>query len=108
MYPEFWKYILFAAAFAVVLMIVIWWLALRINNLGIVDIAWSLALAPIAIFFAATTHGDPARRWLIAGMVVLWSLRLGSHLYIRVMGHHPREDVRYVELRAKWGSNLKA
>ena len=49
MYPEFWKYILFAAAFAVVLMTVIWWLALRINNLGIVDIAWSLAFAPLAL-----------------------------------------------------------
>src|SRR6266853_573276 len=90
-----------ALAFAVMLMLGIWLLALRINNLGIVDIAWSAAFAPIAIYFAAVTHGDPVRRWLIAGMVALWSLRLGSHLYFRVMGHHPREDVRYVELRAK-------
>lgn len=105
---DFLNAILPAAAFAVVLMVVIWLLALRINNLGIVDIAWSAAFAPVAIFFAATTHGDPTRRWLIAGMVALWSLRLGTHLYVRVMGHHPREDVRYEEMRAKWGENLKA
>ena len=65
-------------AFALALMLFIWWLALRINNLGIVDIAWSYAFAPVAVFCATTTHGDPVRRWLVAGMVVLWSLRL-SH-----------------------------
>jgi steroid 5-alpha reductase family enzyme len=89
-------------------MLVIWWLALRINNLGIVDIAWSYAFGPVAIFYAATTHGDPVRRWLIAGMATLWSVRLGTHLYIRVMGHHPHEDVRYAKMREKWGKNLKS
>jgi len=89
-------------------MLIIWWLALRINNLGIVDIAWSAAFAPVALFFAATTHGDPVRRWLIAGMAALWSLRLGAHLYFRVAGHHPHEDVRYAQMRAKWGATLKS
>lgn len=94
-------------AFAVALMLGIWWLALRINNLGIVDIAWSYAFAPVAVFYAATTHGDPARRWLMAGMVMFWSLRLGTHLYVRVMGHHPYEDTRYLEMRMRWAKNLK-
>ena len=96
-----------ACVFAIALMLVIWWLALRVNNLGIVDIAWSYAFAPVAIFYAATTHGDLTRRWLIAGMASLWSLRLGTYLYFRVMGHHPHEDTRYAEMRAKWGKNLK-
>ena len=96
-----------ACLFAVVLMVVIWRLALRINNMGIVDIAWSLGFAPVALFYAATTSGFPLRRGVIAGMAVVWSLRLGLHLYVRVMGHHPVEDVRYAELRAKWGANLQ-
>jgi steroid 5-alpha reductase family enzyme len=96
------------AVFAVAIMVVIWWLALRINNLGIVDIAWSVAFAPVAIFYSSTTHGDPVRRWLIAGVATLWSLRLGTHLYFRVVGHHPHEDVRYAQMRAKWGTNLKS
>jgi steroid 5-alpha reductase family enzyme len=102
-FHAFWP----ACVFAVALMLAIWWLALRISNLGIVDIAWSYAFAPVAIFYAATTHGDLTRRWLIAGMATLWSLRLGTHLYFRVMGNHPHEDVRYAEMRAKWGKNLK-
>ena len=96
-----------ACAFAVALMLAIWWLALRVHNLGIVDIAWSYAFAPVAIFFATTTHGNLTRRWLVAGIASLWSLRLGTYLYFRVMGHHPHEDTRYAEMRAKWGKNLK-
>jgi steroid 5-alpha reductase family enzyme len=96
-----------ACVFAVALMLFIWWLALRINNLGIVDIAWSYSFAPIAFFFAATTHGDPVRRWLMAGMVTLWSLRLGTHVCVRVVGHHPEEDVRYSEMRARWKNHFK-
>ena len=107
MLTEFLNVLWPVGVFAAGLMLVIWWLALRINNLGIVDIAWSAAFAPVAVFYAATAHGDPTRRWLMAGMAVLWSLRLGTHLYIRVMGHHPHEDVRYAQMRAKWGKNLR-
>ncbi len=94
--------------FAIALMVVIWGLALYVNNLGIVDIAWSAAFAPVAIFYAATTHGDPTRRWLIAGMATLWSLRLGTHLFFRVTSHHPQEDVRYAKMREQWGKRLKS
>jgi steroid 5-alpha reductase family enzyme len=108
MLTEFFNALWPVCVFAVALMLVIWWLALRVNNLGIVDIAWSYAFAPVAIFYAATTHGDLTRRWLIAGMATLWSLRLGTHLYFRVIGHHPNEDARYAQMRAKWGKNLKS
>jgi steroid 5-alpha reductase family enzyme len=105
---EFFNSLWPVAIFAVALMLMIWWLALRVNNLGIVDIAWSAAFAPVAIFYAATTHGDLTRRWLVVGMATLWSLRLGIHLYFRVVGHHPHEDVRYAQMRSKWGANLKS
>jgi steroid 5-alpha reductase family enzyme len=108
MLTEFFNALWPAAVFAVALMLVIWWLALRINNFSIVDIAWSYAFAPVAIFFAATTHGNLTRRWLIASMATLWSVRLGTHLYIRVMDRHPHEDVRYAKMREKWGKNLKS
>ncbi len=108
MLTEFLNALWPVAVFAVSLMFFIWWLALRVNNLGIVDIAWSAAFAPVAIFCALATHGDPARRWLICTMAALWSLRLGTHLYFRVTGHHPQEDVRYGQMRVQWGGSLKS
>lgn len=37
-------------------------------------------------------------------MAAVWSLRLGTHLFIRVMGHHPVEDGRYRQLRQDWAA----
>jgi cyclopropane-fatty-acyl-phospholipid synthase len=106
MLNEFIISLLLAWAFAFTLMLVIWWISVRMRNAGIVDIAWSAGFAPVAIFYAAHTDGLPVRRWLVAGMAVLWSLRLAGHLYTRVMGHHPIEDVRYAQLRTEWGAQV--
>jgi steroid 5-alpha reductase family enzyme len=81
-------------------------LARRINNYGIVDIVWSYAFAGLAAFYAVLGPGWPVRKALIAAMAALWSLRLGTHLYRRVMGHHPAEDGRYVQLRRDWAANF--
>ncbi len=81
-------------------------LARRIDNYGIVDIAWSYAFAVLALGYALLAPGWPPRRMLIAAMAGLWSLRLGTHLYRRVMGHHPVEDGRYVQLRRDWAANF--
>ncbi len=83
--------------------------ARRLDNYGIVDIAWSYAFAPLAIFYAlASSTGWAPRRALIAALVTLWSLRLGTHLHHRVMNHHPVEDTRYQQLRETWSSNFPA
>jgi steroid 5-alpha reductase family enzyme len=82
-------------------------IARRIDNYGIVDIAWSYAFAALALFYAlASTSGWAPRRALIATLVTIWSLRLGTHLYRRVMSHHPVEDTRYQTLRETWSANF--
>ena len=81
-------------------------LARRINNYGIVDIVWSYAFAMLALFYAFLGGGWVVRKVLVATMATLWSLRLGTHLYRRVMSHHPVEDGRYVQLRQDWARNF--
>jgi steroid 5-alpha reductase family enzyme len=81
-------------------------LARRLNNYGIVDIVWSYAFAVLALFYALLGPGWLTRRVLLATMVTLWSARLGTHLYRRVMSHHPVEDGRYVQLRQDWAGNF--
>jgi steroid 5-alpha reductase family enzyme len=81
-------------------------LARRMNNYGIVDIAWSYALGGLAIFYALAGAGWGPRRVLIAVLAGVWSARLGTHLFVRVMGHHPVEDGRYVRLRQDWAANF--
>jgi steroid 5-alpha reductase family enzyme len=104
---DFLKLLLAAWVFVVVMMAVVWWISYRIRNAGIVDIAWSLGFAPVALLYAGFAGGFALRRWLIAGMVMFWSLRLGIHLLIRVKQHHPEEDRRYHALRNEWGANAE-
>jgi steroid 5-alpha reductase family enzyme len=80
--------------------------AKRIDNFGVVDVAWAYAFAPTAVGFALAADGWAPRRLAVAVLATAWSLRLGTHLYRRVMGHHPVEDGRYQAMRAKWGTNL--
>ena len=100
--------LLIATGFAIGLMLVVWRVALRVNNLGIVDVAWSLGFLPLAGLFAWLAPGDPSRRALVVAMAGLWSLRLGTHIAARVRAHHPQEDVRYAQLRVEWGGRLLA
>lgn len=87
----------FAALYAV---------ARRMNNYGIVDIAWSYAFGALALFYATAAPGWLPRRMLIGAIALLWSLRLGTHLCIRVLGHHPEEDGRYQEMRRRWSAHF--
>jgi steroid 5-alpha reductase family enzyme len=102
---EFLQLWLAALLFAIGLMTLIWWLAVRIGNAGIVDIAWSAGFAPVVVGYAAAGGGALARRLLIASMVSVWSVRLGAYLYVRVSAHHPLEDRRYARLRSEWGAH---
>ena len=92
--------VLVAAAMAIV-----WAVAERIRNAGIVDVAWAAGFTPLAVLYAAVLPGYGPRRLLIAAMTIAWSLRLAGYLYRRVMGHHPVEDGRYQKLRADWGAS---
>jgi len=82
-------------------------LARRIDNYGIVDIAWSYSFGLLALIYALFGAGWTVRRALIAAMVVVWSLRLGTHLLVRIARKHPEEDGRYRELRREWGAAFK-
>jgi steroid 5-alpha reductase family enzyme len=107
-FQTFTGLLLAATVLAVVLMLVVWLLAWRVNNLGVVDVAWSLGFLPVATGFALLAPGDPERRALVALMAGLWSVRLGVHIAVRVRTHHPREDVRYAQLRAEWGARVRS
>jgi len=96
---------LIGLGFSSLLMVLVWGVAVKIRNVGIVDIAWALGFAPLALIYRCFSDGEPARQNLITLMVVLWSLRLGIHLWKRVMGHHPEEDGRYMELRRAMSSH---
>lgn len=81
---------------------VVWAISVRVRNYSFVDVAWSYGLAVLAPLYAWQGPGDATRQWLLAAVGVAWSLRLGTYILIRVLRHHPKEDVRYRTLRERW------
>lgn len=76
--------------------------ALAARSLGrvvVVDVAWGLALAAVAVTTAVVAallgEGSAARNTLVAGLVGLWGLRLSWHIHRRSTG---AEDPRYEAL----------
>jgi steroid 5-alpha reductase family enzyme len=94
-----------AALILIALFLATWWLSVKLDNYSFVDVSWSLAFAPVAVWLAYSGSGWLTRRYAIALLVAAWSLRLGIHLWRRVASHHPKEDVRYAVLRDKWQAN---
>jgi steroid 5-alpha reductase family enzyme len=78
-------------------------ISMRIRNAGIVDVGWGLGLVLLAVWYAWDGSGFPARRWILAGMVAFWGLRLAAHLVQRI-SREP-EDGRYQQLRREWRGN---
>ncbi|MCA1733965.1 MAG: DUF1295 domain-containing protein [Acidobacteria bacterium] len=69
------------------------------------DIAWSGLFAGLALLYAVLGGGDPMRRAIAASLMIVWSVRLATHLWRRVVGHIEVEDRRYAKLRESWGAS---
>lgn len=80
--------------------------ARRLDNFGLVDVAWAFGFAPLAAGYGYFASGAVPRRLLVTTMAVLWSLRLGGYLARRVLGHLETEDGRYQQLRRDWGARF--
>lgn len=93
--------ILIGLLFAVILMSMLWFVQRRTKNAGIVDVAWAGSIGVLGVFFTTTANGATERRWLAGLLIALWSLRLTTYLYRRVVGH--AEEGRYATLRTVWG-----
>lgn len=80
----------------------VWVICVKVRNYGFLDVAWSYGVALLAPIYASVGPGAPARKVIFCGLGMVWSLRLGTYLLLRVLRHHPREDVRYEGLRQRW------
>lgn len=84
------------------IMALVWLWARKIGNAGVVDVFWAFNFPVIAILILFFGTGWEPRRQVICGMVVVAGLRLGIHLWKRVIGHLEVEEGRYKQLRKEW------
>lgn len=92
------------SAIAVFIFFMIWFLiCIQQKNYGLVDIAWGLGMATLAIILMITFKPD-IQITISLSLIVLWGTRLGVYLGKRNWGKP--EDYRYVQLRKRWGTKF--
>jgi steroid 5-alpha reductase family enzyme len=100
-----WVLSLVVLGFMTVVMLCAWAFGLSRQNGGWTDVFWTFGtgavLAAAALFPIESGAAPQPRQWLVAGLVALWALRLGTYIAGRV-GQHA-EDPRYAKFRADWG-----
>jgi steroid 5-alpha reductase family enzyme len=75
--------------------------ALRVGRHAVVDVAWGLGFAVVALvaWLLSAGDGDGVRRTLVLVLTAAWGVRLATHIYLRSRGKG--EDPRYEELMRK-------
>ncbi len=89
-----------------ILMAGAWVVQQRTGNSGWVDTIWTFSLGltgAVSALWPIAGAAPNARQWLVAVLVALWSIRLGSHIAIRSAGIH--DDPRYAEYSRQWGAD---
>ncbi|MET0876416.1 MAG: DUF1295 domain-containing protein, partial [Tardiphaga sp.] len=95
------------AAIAVSLSILMagaWLVQQRTGNSGWVDTIWTFSLGLVGAGSALWPVGGAspnARQWLVAALVAIWSVRLGSHIAVRTA--KITDDPRYAAFAKDWG-----
>jgi len=95
------------AAIAVALSVLMagaWAVQQRTGNSGWVDTIWTFSLGLVGAGSALWPVGDAApnaRQLLVAALVAIWSLRLGSHIAARTA--KIVDDPRYAAFAKEWG-----
>ena len=91
--------------FMSLVMAVAWAYVRHTGNGGWTDVFWTFGTGLAGVATALAPGSDPAtspyRQLLVAVLVALWSLRLGTYIFTRVS--RGAEDARYVQLNKEWG-----
>ncbi|HEX8472349.1 MAG TPA: DUF1295 domain-containing protein [Brevundimonas sp.] len=84
-----------------------WAVSLKTDNTGWIDVFWTFGTGLTGAVVALTPWaGEPSKRqMLVALLVAVWSVRLGSYIALRVAGGV--EDSRYLMMKEEWGSGFR-
>jgi steroid 5-alpha reductase family enzyme len=83
--------------------VIVFLIAQMKNNNGLVDIAWGLGFVIAAGYSYVAGEFKTDRALLVTILVMLWGVRLAYYLFKR--NWSKPEDYRYVNMRARWGTN---
>jgi len=91
-------------SFYLIFIIGIWIISVVKKDASIVDRFWGLLFVFLSSGFWIVSDQNHWRPTLLLILVVIWGVRLSTHIHLRNRGH--AEDVRYRRMRDKHGSSF--
>lgn len=93
-----------AALGSAILMTVAWAIVRRAGDGGWTDVVWTFSVGLIGALaaLAPASGAAPLRQGIVAALIAVWALRLGSYIFARTW-RGDRPDPRYETLKEKWG-----
>jgi steroid 5-alpha reductase family enzyme len=89
-----------------IIMSVAWVVRRQTQNSGWVDAVWTFGLGLVGLISALVVlpgaDGWSLRQWIVASLIVFWSIRLG--VYITQRNLMIEDDPRYAALAQEWGA----
>jgi steroid 5-alpha reductase family enzyme len=85
-------------------MFFLWMVQRQTGNAAIVDVGWTVSLPALHLYFA---WGSGARNLVLAGLILLWGVRLGGYLFWTRARPGVPEEGRYQQLRVEWGQHFQ-
>lgn len=92
-----------------VVMTAAWAVQRAAGNSGWIDVFWTYGTGLCGVLAALWpfTGSPSARQMLVAALVAIWAVRLGTYILRRVSGS-AEEDARYAKFKAEWGQAYQA
>ena len=97
-----WISYLAGGAVILLMLTALWLISLRLKDASIVDAFWGPGFGLAAAVYFAGGAGWLPRKLLVVGLVLVWGLRLGWHIFRRNRGQG--EDQRYQAWRRQYGA----
>ena len=85
----------------------IWWVAKEFDNWSIVDAFWAYFFGAMCMQHLVTHPFELNNSTnILLVLVLVWSVRLGTHLALRIFKDLRHEDGRYIKMRQEWAKDL--
>lgn len=103
---DFFQIISNSTALSLSAMFLTWLWSIKKNYYSAVDVVWSYGFGAVALLIFLNTNLRHLNTLVLSAMFFFWSLRLGTHLFLRLKAHFPQEDGRYTQLKKDWKNRL--
>jgi steroid 5-alpha reductase family enzyme len=103
-----WATLALGAGMMAVMFFFAWAWAEKCKNYSLVDAVWAFGIGLIGCLWLFLKGDLSLKCFVAAGLVMMWSLRLGIHLEQRIRRAHPTEDTRYAKLRGVWAGRVSS